>query len=167
MTITCDEYGEQKLLWWDRRTQKGGLESASWCLCSHISPDTSKDQTKPGSKYYRLLHLRECVGNGTGFSISLKQTNLTNLYLRVTRVLLPNFSHSRAECFHQSLVLEVEQIEFLRHPVCPTWASCLSCWPIKTWVVFFKSFTISFETLVVYLSDVFVSVNLVQRKNGL
>ena len=50
MTITCDEYGEQKLLWWDRRTQKGGLESASWCLCSHISPDTSKDQTDPGPK---------------------------------------------------------------------------------------------------------------------
>ena len=167
MTITCDEYGEQKLLWWDRRTQKGGLESASWCLCSHISPDTSKDQTKPGPKYYRRLHLRECVGNGTGFSISLKQTNLTNLYLRVARVLLPDISHSWAERFHKSLVLQVEEIEFLRHPFCPAWASCLFCWAIKARVVFFESFSISFQTLVVYLPDVCVSVNLVQRMKWL
>ena len=106
-------------------------------------------------QWHRFQHLFEA------------KTNLTNLYLRVARVLLPNLSHSWAECFHESLVLEVEQVEFLRHPICPAWASCLFCRAIKARVVFFESFSISFQTLVVYLPDVCVSVNLVQRKSWL
>ena len=144
-------------------------------LHTQISPDTSKDQTDPGPKYYYRQTISNwdhmwqqmwqmCVQWHRFQHLFEAKTNLTDLYLRVVCVLLPNLSHSCAECFHESLVLEVEQVEFLRHPICPAWASCLFCRAIKTRVVFFESFSISFQTLVVYLPDVCVSVNLVQRR---
>ena len=97
---------------------------------SHISPDTSKDQNDLGPKcYYRQTisnwdHMWQqmwqmCVQWHRFQHLFEAKTNLTDLYLRVVCVLLPNLSHSCAECFHESLVLEVEQVEFLRHPICP------------------------------------------------
>ena len=161
--------------------QKGGAGSASWCLCTltYISPDTFKAQTVLWPKIlWRADSIKVLPFGAAAVGICVQwhgfedqhlfeaKTNLTtNLYLRVARVLLPDFSHSWAERFHESLVLQVEEIEFLRHPFCPAWASCLSGRAIEAWMVFFKCFSIFFETLVVYLSDVCVRVNLVQRKN--